>query len=65
MDMLVVVKAEIDRSKAGVVKMEVDILEAEDVVMLVEKAGVVKEVGVDKEVEALVAKDIQGVEVDN
>lgn len=44
MDMLVVVKAEIDRSKAGVVKMEVDILEAEDVVMLVEKAGVVKEV---------------------
>lgn len=65
MDMLVVVKAEIDRSKAGVVKMEVDILEAEDVVMLVEKAGVVKEVGVDKEVEALVAKDIQVVEVDN
>lgn len=63
--MLVVVKAEIDRSKAGVVKMEVDILEAEDVVMLVEKAGVVKEVGVDKEVEALVAKDIQVVEVDN
>lgn len=65
MDMLVVVKAEIDRSKAGVVKMEVDILEAEDMVMLVEKAGVVKEVGVDKEVEALVAKDIQVVEVDN
>lgn len=63
--MLVVVKAEIDRSKAGVVKMEVDILEAEDMVMLVEKAGVVKEVGVDKEVEALVAKDIQVVEVDN
>lgn len=62
---MVVVKAEIDRSKAGVVKMEVDILEAEDVVMLVEKAGVVKEVGVDKEVEALVAKDIQVVEVDN
>lgn len=40
---MVVVKAEIDRSKAGVVK----------------------EVGVDKEVEALVAKDIQVVEVDN
>lgn len=47
---------EVDRSEVGIVKMEVDISEAEEVVMMVEKAGVVKEVGVDKEVEAEVTR---------